>query len=145
METNNKTVWTIGHSNLPIDSFVKMLHSFQIKILADIRSFPGSKYCPQFNKEELQKTLTGEGIQYFHFRDLGGRRKTTADSKNTGWRSTAFRGYADYMESETFKKAFEELKALAKTEILAYMCSEAVWWRCHRSLVSDVFKYEGWK
>src|SRR3954470_8314872 len=102
---HNKTIWTIGHSNLPIDVFIQMLHSFQIKVLADIRSFPGSKYCSHFNKEQLQETLKKEGIQYMHFVELGGRRKTTAASKNTGWKNTAFRGYADYMETETFKNS----------------------------------------
>lgn len=80
-----------------------------------------------------------------HFVELGGRRKTTAASKNTGWKNTAFRGYADYMETEVFKNSIDKLKEVAEKENLAYMCSESVWWRCHRSLVSDVFKHDGWK
>jgi len=142
---DNKTIWTIGHSTHTLGEFIEMLFSFEIKLLADIRSFPGSRKFPQFNKENLEASLPENGIEYIHLKKLGGRRKVNPDSKNTSWRHLAFRAYADYMETEDFKIGIEELEAVAKKQRTAYMCSEAVWWRCHRSMVSDYLKSEGWK
>ena len=144
MSRKKENIWTIGHSTHPIEEFIVMLQSFEIKVLADIRSYPGSKYCPQYNKEILQKTLKSAGIEYLHMPDLGGRRKTNPDSKNTAWKHPAFRGYADYMETDSFKEGIQELENIATKKFTAYMCSEAVWWRCHRSLVSDYLKIRGW-
>jgi len=144
MKKENKDVWTIGHSNHPVEKFIFMLQSFEIKVLADIRSYPGSKYCPQYNKEILQKTLAEASIDYRHIPTLGGRRKVDPDSKNIAWKHPAFRGYADYMETDSFKKGIEELEAIAIKKSTTYMCSEAVWWSCHRSLVSDYLKVRGW-
>jgi len=139
-----KKIWTIGHSTHPFEEFVAMLKSFQIELVADIRSFPGSRRYPHFNKEILENLLPLNEIEYVHLRDLGGRRKTNINSHNTGWRVAAFRGYADYMETELFKKGVEELECLGGKKTVAFMCSEAVWWRCHRSLVSDYLKHNGW-
>jgi uncharacterized protein (DUF488 family) len=139
-----KQVFTIGHSTHSLEEFIQMLKSFEIKQLVDIRNYPGSRRYPHFNKESLAISLAQEGIDYIHCKDLGGRRKTNVDSHNTRWRLPAFRGYADYMEAEPFKKAIEELQILAHQKRTAYMCSEAVWWRCHRALVSDYLKNEGW-
>ncbi len=122
-----------------------MLHSFDIQLLADIRSMPGSNKYPQFNQSALERSLQGAGIKYKHFPGLGGRRKPRPDSTNTAWRSKAFMGYADYMETAPFKAAIEELEQIAIHSRVAYMCSEAVWWRCHRSLVSDYLKVLGWE
>lgn len=141
----NKNVWTIGHSTRSLEELVGILHSFQIKIVADIRSFPGSRKFPQFNKENLEISLPENGIKYIPVKKLGGRRKTNRDSKNTTWRHLAFRSYADYMETDDFKEGIIELEKIAKKERTAYMCSEAVWWRCHRSMVSDYLKAAGWK
>lgn len=146
MESNNKNrIYTIGHSTHPFEEFVEMLHAFDIKTVADVRSFPGSRKFPQFNKENLQEKLVENGINYIHLRDLGGRRKVAKDSKNNRWRNDSFRGYADYMETEPFEKGIQELEKIAATAPTAYMCSEAVWWRCHRSMVSDYLKAKGWK
>lgn len=139
-----KNIWTIGHSTHTLDEFIVMLKSFQIELVADIRSFPGSRRYPHFNKEALAVSLAENGIEYIHLRELGGRRKTTVDSHNTGWRVAAFRGYADYMETDEFKKAIGELESLAAKKHVAFMCAEALWWRCHRSLVSDYLKHKGW-
>ncbi len=106
---------------------------------------PGSNKYPQFNQSALERSLHEAGIQYKHFPDLGGRRRPRPDSINTAWRSKAFMGYADYMETAPFKAAIGELQELALHTRVAYMCSEAVWWRCHRSLVSDYLKVRGWK
>ncbi|MCC7400211.1 MAG: DUF488 domain-containing protein [Chitinophagaceae bacterium] len=139
------TVYTIGHSTHSIEEFINMLHSFSIEHLVDIRSFPGSRKFPQFNKENLEASLKENGIEYTHIKELGGRRKVKKDSKNTRWRKDSFRGYADYMETENFAKGIERLQEIAKQQNTAYMCSEAVWWRCHRSMVSDYLKAKGWK
>src|SRR5438045_3313904 len=104
-----KTIFTIGHSTRPLQEFLDILLSFDIQLLAYIRSFPGSRRYPHFNKEQLEKELNKGGIDYIHFKDLGGRRKPLKDSHNNAWRVDAFRGYADYMETEPFKKAIGEL------------------------------------
>jgi len=140
----NKNIWTIGHSTRSLDEFIAMLKSFQIELIADIRSFPGSRKYPQYNKEALEISLPQNNIRYFHLKNLGGRRKANPDSKNTAWRHVAFRGYADYMETDAFKEGIKELEKIALKKRTAYMCSEAVWWRCHRSMVSDYLKVNGW-
>jgi uncharacterized protein (DUF488 family) len=121
-----------------------MLKSFSIAKLADVRHFPSSRKFPHFNKEELKDTLANVGIEYEHIENLGGRRKARPDSLNVSWRHPAFRGYADYMETESFKLGVERLQQLAREEKTVYMCSEAVWWRCHRSMISDLLKVNGW-
>ncbi len=141
---SEKNIWTIGHSTHPIQEFVAMLQSFQIQLVADIRSLPGSTKFPQFNKEALEISLPAQEIGYKHFKDLGGLRKPKKDSHNDAWRLASFRGYADYMETTDFDLAIRQLEQLAESTPVAYMCSEAVWWRCHRSLVSDYLKLQGW-
>jgi len=145
MVNENKTIWTIGHSTRSIDEFELMLQSFNIQLVADVRNYPGSRKYPQFNKDALEISLPQTGIQYVHLKELGGRRKAKPDSKNTAWRHAAFRGYADYMETGAFKEGIEALIKYAADQRTAYMCSEAVWWRCHRSLISDYLKVQGWK
>ena len=140
-----KTIWTIGHSTRTLDELVEMLHSFKIEMIVDIRSYPGSRRYPHFNKEALEISLPENSIQYFHLKELGGRRKVNPHSKNTAWRHAAFRGYADYMETDAFKEGIEELEKIAVQQRTSYMCSEAIWWRCHRSMVSDYLKAGGWK
>lgn len=143
--TQNKEIWTIGHSTHSLEEFVAMLTSFQIENVVDIRSLPGSRKFPQFNKEALEVSLPENNIQYMHLKELGGRRKSNPNSKNTVWRHPAFRSYADYMETDTFKEGITELETIALNKRTIYMCSEAVWWRCHRSMVSDYLKVNGWK
>lgn len=140
-----KIIWTIGHSTHSIDQFIEMLNAFEIEIVVDIRRFPGSRKFPQFNQEALKESLQGEKIDYTYLEDLGGRRKVNPNSKNIAWRNTSFRAYADYMESAEFKNAFEKLEQIALKQSTAYLCSEAVWWRCHRALVSDLLKISDWE
>ena len=124
--------------------FNSLLEQHGIKLIADVRSLPGSKRYPQFNKETLADSLGRVGIRYEHFPELGGRRKARNDSHNAAWRNASFRGYADYMETEEFYKGVERLLALAgEAGPAAIMCAEAVWWRCHRSLISDYLKARG--
>ncbi|MBK0402696.1 DUF488 domain-containing protein [Adhaeribacter sp. BT258] len=139
------TIWTIGHSTRSQEEFVEALLAFQIDVLVDVRRFPGSKKYPHFNVEALERYLPEAGIEYLPCTELGGRRKPKPDSKNTVWNSDSFRGYADYSETEKFKNALAVLGDLAVKKRVAYMCSEAVWWRCHRAIISDLLKEGGWK
>jgi uncharacterized protein (DUF488 family) len=141
----HRHIWTIGHSTHSGEAFLALLRAFQIGLLADVRRFPGSRKFPHFNVDFLSVHLPAEGIAYRPLPELGGRRKPLPDSGNTGWRHEAFRGYADYMETEAFAAALNELKKLAGTQRVAYMCSEAVWWRCHRRLISDKLVSAGWQ
>jgi uncharacterized protein (DUF488 family) len=137
-------IWTIGHSTRTIDEFISLLKENGVKLLADVRAWPGSKRYPQFNKDALAESLNAHGIRYGHFPELGGKRKSKPDSPNTAWRNTSFRGYADYMETEQFQKGIERLlDVAAKAGPTAIMCAEAVWWRCHRSLIADCLKARG--
>jgi uncharacterized protein (DUF488 family) len=148
MESQSKEkisrIWTIGHSTRNIDVFISLLEEHGIKLVADVRSLPGSKRYPQFNKETVAESLNARGIRYEHFPELGGRRKARPDSHNLAWRNPSFRGYADYMETEEFQQGIKRLLELAhKAGPVAIMCAEAVWWRCHRSLISDYLKSHG--
>jgi uncharacterized protein (DUF488 family) len=137
-------MWTVGHSTRTIDEFISLLQENEIKLLADVRAWPGSKRYPHFNKDALAESLSGQGIRYEHFPELGGKRKSKPDSHNTTWRNASFRGYADYMETEQFQKGIERLlDVAANAGPTAIMCAEAVWWRCHRSLVADYLKVRG--
>lgn len=140
-----KTIFTIGHSTRSMEKFIILLKWFDISVLADIRQYPESRRYPHFNKESLKISLEKVDIHYTHFIALGGRKKPFPDSTNTVWRNAAFRGYADYMETTEFKSAITVMEELATQRRTSYMCSEAVWWRCHRSLISDYLKIRGWK
>ena len=139
------TIWTVGHSTRSIEEFMQILTSHEIKTLVDVRTYPGSRRYPQFNKPELAASLESAGIAYVHQPKLGGRRKARPDSKNTAWNNESFRGYADHMETAEFQQGIEELLELAREHSTAVMCAEAVWWRCHRSLISDFVKASGVK
>jgi len=139
-------LFTIGHSNREYDTFLGLLKAHSIELLADIRSFPGSRRWPQFNSDNLAAELPKAGIEYLPYKVLGGRKKPSPESHNTGWRHPAFRAYADYMESPEFLAGLERLLALARKQRTAIMCSEAVPWRCHRNLVSDAaVLLHGWE
>ena len=143
--SQEKVIYTIGHSNRTLDDFLRILKSFEIELIADVRTLPGSRKYPHFDKEQLVLSLPDHGINYVHLLNLGGRKKPAKDSKNTRWKHTAFRGYADYMESDEFARGIEELENAASHKRTAYMCSEAVWWSCHRAMISDYLMARGWK
>lgn len=121
-----------------------MLTAHGIMRIADVRRFPGSRKFPQFNPVALEQSLTEAGVGYTPMPDLGGRRKALADTPHTAWRNESFRGYADYMDTPEFAQAAESLAELARDDRVGVMCSEAVWWRCHRSMIADYFKANGW-
>jgi uncharacterized protein (DUF488 family) len=135
--------WTIGHSTRTIEEFLAALTAHGISLVVDVRKLPGSRKYPQFNQEELSGSLAGAGIRYEWWPELGGRRKGDPQSHNTAWRNASFRAYADYLETPEFAAAMERLVAAAEKDRIAYMCSEAVWWRCHRGLISDYLKVRG--
>ena len=136
-------IWTIGHSTHSIEEFVKLLNAYEIKVLVDVRSFPGSRRYPQFNKNSLADFLAEHKIEYRHELLLGGRRQPKPDSKNTAWMNASFRAYADYMETESFSTGVRELLEVARERRTAIMCAESLWWRCHRSLIADFLKANG--
>ena len=137
------SVWTIGHSTLAIEDFLRLLQTSEIRVLADVRSFPGSRRYPQFNKDHLQSSVAANQIEYVHLPELGGRRRARPDSINMSWRNESFRGYADYMETHGFELGMSKLLDLAAQRRTAIMCAESLWWRCHRSLISDYLKVKG--
>lgn len=137
------TVWTIGHSTRPLDEFLGLLEANRIEAIADVRRFPGSRRYPHFASEALQVTLAKKSIDYRWMPELGGRRRAAPDSPNTVWKNSAFRGYADYMQTAGFAAAFENLLAFAGQQRTCLMCAEAVWWSCHRSMISDELKSRG--
>lgn len=136
---------TIGHSTHTIDSFLSLLGQHGIQVLADIRRFPGSRKFPHFNRENLAAILPVAGIEYHWLEALGGRRNAPGGkSSNLGLRNESFRNYADYMRTPEFRQGMDQLLALAATKRTAYMCSESVFWRCHRRLVSDYLLMKGY-
>ena len=139
------TIWTAGHSTLTEEEFLALLRAHDIEAVADVRRFPGSKRYPHFAEPALRRSLPARGIEYRWLPSLGGRRAPASDSPNTGWRNESFRGYADHMASAEFASGLTELRALAAATRTAVMCAEAVWWRCHRSLIADVLKSTGWR
>ena len=136
-------VFTIGHSTRPIADFIALLRQNGITCLLDIRTVPKSRHNPQYGHDELAASLATAGIAYRYLPGLGGLRKPRKDSPNTGWRNLAFRGYADYMQTQEFAANVEEVVALCASEPCALMCAEAVPWRCHRSLVADALLVRG--
>lgn len=134
---------TIGHSTLAIEVFLDGLHDNGVTLLADVRTIPKSRHNPQFGMDALSASMHSVGIEYRWMLSLGGLRKAQKDSINTGWRNASFRGYADYMQTEAFQEALTQLIELEKEATVAILCSEAVPWRCHRSLIGDALLVRG--
>lgn len=137
------TIFTVGHSTRPVEEFISLLSAHSIRQLVDVRTIPRSRHNPQFGQDQLGPTLERAGIHYLHMPALGGLRHARRDSLNTAWRNASFRGYADYMQTQPFADALEELIALACKCTTAIMCAEAVPWRCHRSLIADALLVRG--
>ena len=142
---SEKKIWSIGHSTRSSETFLQLLQDAGIALLADIRSFPGSRRLPHFNKAGLEVSLSKHSINYLHLKDLGGGKTPRQDSLNTAWPVSGFRGYADHMETAAFKKAADLLEEQALLTPTAFMCAEAAWRNCHRSLLSDYLKARGWE
>jgi uncharacterized protein (DUF488 family) len=139
-------IWTVGHSNHPIDTFTGLLGGASIRQIADVRRFPGSRRHPQFQREALEARLAQAGIAYHHFPGLGGRRTAReAGSPNTGWKVAAFSAYANYMSTDQFNAALTALEDFAQHRTTALLCAEALPWRCHRRLIADALILKGWE
>ena len=138
-----QVILTIGHSTRTIDDFIRLLHAHGVTLLVDVRTVPRSRHNPQFNKDSLPDSLSKAGVRFRHMASLGGLRRAKRDSLNTAWRNASFRGYADYMQTREFDEALEELIELSQMNRVAIMCSEAVPWRCHRSLIGDALTVRG--
>src|SRR5215208_2129669 len=137
-------IWTVGHSTRTWDDFLSLLTTHGIGAIADVRRYPQSRRYPHFNTDVLAGRLAEHHSGYRHESGLGGRRTADPDSINRGWRNAGFRGYADYMASTEFYDAFAALVGWASQQRTALMCAEAVPWRCHRSLLSDMLVSHGW-
>jgi uncharacterized protein (DUF488 family) len=137
------TLYTIGHGARSLEEFLGMLAGAGIRRLVDVRTAPGSRKHPHFGKDALAVALEGVGVEYVWRKDLGGWRKPAVDSRHTALRSAGFRGYADHMESAEFRLAREWLIEIAKERPTAVMCAESLWWRCHRSMLSDALEAVG--
>jgi uncharacterized protein (DUF488 family) len=136
-------LFSIGHSTRTQDELLALLHENQVRAIADVRRFPGSKRYPYFGSAAMAQWLPDDGIAYVPFPDLGGRRKPLPDSRNTAWRNDQFRAYADYMATTEFHAAIDRLVALAREQTVAFLCAEAVPWRCHRNLIADELTRRG--
>lgn len=133
-------LWTIGHSNRALETFLGLLGRYQIEAVVDVRRFPGSRRHPQYAREQLRAALVERGLAYHWLPALGGRRRPRPNSPNTVWRNESFRGYADYMSSVEFASGLAELLSLASASRTSLMCAEALWWRCHRALIADALR-----
>ena len=140
-----RTLYTIGHSTHSIEEFIHLLRTHGVEQIADVRSIPKSRHCPQFNANALGPSLLHAGIGYSEMQALGGRRYSRKGSINTGWRNASFRGYADYMATPAFAEGLNQLIAIAGERPTAILCAEAVPWRCHRSLIADAMMLRDWE
>lgn len=137
------TIYTIGHSTRSLDEFFALLERSSIEFLVDVRAFPGSRRYPHFNREALESSLRDVQIGYLHCPSLGGRRRASADGAPSAWRNDSFRAYAEYMRTTAFHEGLADLIRRGDASRTVIMCSEAVPWRCHRTLVSDALMGRG--
>jgi len=139
-------VFTIGHSIHPIATFLSLLGQHEIAMLIDVRSFPSSRRWPQFNHDKLKVSVERAGISYEWLKVLGGRRHSALrDSPHKGWRHAAFRCYADYSDRPEYGEGIGQMRKLAGSRRSAIMCSEGLWWRCHRRIIADHMAVHGWQ
>jgi uncharacterized protein (DUF488 family) len=138
--------FTIGHSTRSTEELIAILQAMNIELLVDVRAIPRSRTNPQFNSDCLAQALASHGIEYVHMPELGGRRgkqHTAEVSPNGFWQNQSFRNYADYALTGAFRAAFSSLRKLGQSKRCAVMCSEAVWWRCHRRIITDYLIFSG--
>jgi uncharacterized protein (DUF488 family) len=138
------TIFTLGHSTRPLDEVEQLLRAHHIGVLVDVRRFPRSRHNPQFNQEQLARSLPELGVRYAWLASLGGRRRSPVSiPTNAGWSNPSFRAFADYMRTHEFNQGLAELVDLAQGAPLTMMCTETVPWRCHRSLIADALTVHG--
>jgi uncharacterized protein (DUF488 family) len=141
-----ETIWTVGHSNVAWEAFAALLRAHDVAAIADVRAYPASRRWPHFNRDAMSPRLADIGIRYHWLPALGGRRGAgRADSPHTAWTVAGFRNYADHMDTDVFAAGLRELEALARERRTAFMCAEALHWRCHRRLLADRLVSLGWR
>jgi len=133
----NRHLLTVGHGTMSADEFAGLLTEAGVELVVDVRSAPGSRRHPQFGRAELETWLPGLGVGYRWEQDLGGFRRTSANSPNVALRHPSFRGYADYMATDRFREALMGVLGDASHQVVTVMCAETLWWRCHRRLIAD--------
>ncbi len=143
MAATDIQLWTLGHSTRSEREFLALLQAWAIEAVADVRRFPGSRRHPQFGPEALPRSLRAHGIDYVWIGELGGRRRTHQPPEASGWRNPSFQAYAEHLQSEEFADGLLRLVTVAAACRTAIMCSELLWWRCHRALISDVLVFSG--
>jgi uncharacterized protein (DUF488 family) len=142
--TGAVTMFTIGHGTRPVDELIDVLRENGVQTVIDVRRYPASRRNPQFERDRLARDLAAHGITYEWWGDeLGGRRKAAARSRHPAWRDPSFRAYADYMDSEEFRRAFDALLARVAETPTTVMCAETLWWKCHRRLIADAATLAG--
>jgi uncharacterized protein (DUF488 family) len=140
-----RLIYTVGHSTRPVEELLGLLEGRGVRELDDVQSVPASRRNPQFAQAALAHSLDAHGIIYRHEPELGGFRRPSPDSLNSGWENLSFRGYADYMAGDAFGGALLDLQARAAEHTVCVMCAEAQWWRCHRRLIADALVVHGWR
>jgi uncharacterized protein (DUF488 family) len=138
MITHIRQIFTVGHSNYPIDRFTDLLRAHEIEALVDVRAFPGSRRNPQFNKDALTHALRQAGVTYHHMVSLGGFRKHGNTPEETG-----FSAYIKYTKTEEFQLSIDSLKEIALARNTTIMCAEALWWNCHRQYIAEAMAKDG--
>jgi uncharacterized protein (DUF488 family) len=138
-------IFTIGHSTHELVHFIALLRAHGVECVVDIRRYPRSRRMPHFSADALGESLRAEGLDYVHLVELGGRRPALKTSPNTGWTTSGFRGYADHMASSEFEAGLARVEAIGRKSTSVLMCAEALWWHCHRRLVSDALVARGWR
>ncbi len=136
-------MWTVGHSTRSLPALVALVTAHGVSLIADVRKIPRSRRHPHFDQQTLAAALATLGVDYVHLPGLGGLRREQPDSINRGWRNPSFRAYADYMQTDAFAEELDRLLALGRARPVAIMCAEALWWRCHRSLIADALVARG--
>jgi uncharacterized protein (DUF488 family) len=131
------TVWTVGHGTLAAGAFAELVAGAGLEHVVDVRSYPGSRRHPHFGREEMERWLPEARVGYSWLRELGGRRRPVPHSEHVALRNDSFRAYADHMETDDFRAGVTRLVDLARGEQAAVMCSESLWWNCHRRLLAD--------
>lgn len=131
------TVFTVGHGRLAAEELAQLLREAGVGRLVDVRSYPGSRTNPQFGRDAMERWVPEAGLAYHWQRELGGRRKPVAGTRHVALRNAAFGAYADHMETDAFRTGVDHLLEAAASTPTAVMCSESVWWRCHRRLLAD--------
>ena len=146
MDAIPTTIHTIGHSTRPLDEFIGLLQASSIQCVVDVRRLPGSNAYPQYNADALQQSLADVGIEYWHLTAIAGRRRASevpASAESNFWTNASFRRYAAYAHTQEFHDGLHALERRAAQQACAVMCAEAVWWRCHRRIISDYLIADG--